>query len=218
MTKGMRNSLLGRIKGTHIQLRTVLGGAVWPINPSFFHEAMVQLGYQDIRVNGRSITAVKPTHAFSSHVPEHFFQFDSDQDSILIGAQMEFLGMLERDYNVVMANHTAYYQMTYTCEHILDEPLDKTYATMLDGTDVRSRFEAATGLDLGLSKLEMSSGSNAGDIDWFAVEISTRVESSGNTLYCSMTRRSPDLEPVFKTAEVAQEIISRLVDSLTTRS
>lgn len=65
-----------------------------------------------------------------------------------------------------------------------------------------------------LNKLEMSSGSRIDVNDWYAVEISTRMESSGNTLFCNMTRTSVDLGEIHKAARGASKTISSLVDRL----
>ena len=205
-----------REKGSHASLLARLRDALWPVNPVFFHDMLVGLGYRDIAaLDDRSLKAAKSNYTFTSQVSGLSFRFDSNRGSSLIDAQRELFAVLARDYRTHMEDHVAYYEMVYSCEHTLDEPVDVTYARTLDDSGVKSLFESVTGRNLGLNKLAMSSGSRVGDTDWYSIEISTRVESYGNALFCQMTRRSPDLKEAHKAARGASEIINNLVDRLT---
>lgn len=211
-----RPVMFERKKSPHFRLVVKMNGMAWPINPNFFHDVLISLGYQNIMASDdRSLRATKPSHAFSSHVPGLLFRFDSDRSNSLLDAQREFSAVLARNYKTCMENHVAYYEMGYTCEYILDEPVSATYAKILDGSDVKSLFESVTGKNLVLDKLELSSGSRIDVTDWYSVEISTRVESSGNTLFCNMQRVSSNLKEIYKTAKNASETINSLVDGLT---
>lgn len=205
-----------RKKSPHFRIVIKMNGMAWPINPNFFHDVLMRLGYQNIMASDdRSLRAAKSNYAFSSHVPGLFFRFDSDRSSSLLDAQREFFAVLARNYKTRIEDHVAYYEMGYTCEYILDEPVGATYAKTLDGSDVKSLFESVTGKNLVLNKLELSSGSRIDVTDWYSVEISTRVESSGNTLFCNMLRVSSNLEEIYKAARNASETINNLVDRLT---
>lgn len=124
-----------REKGTRAHILSKMNGVTWPINPEFFRDVLIRLGYQNIEFsNDRSVRAAKSSYAFSSDVSRLLFRFDSDRGSALIDAQRELFAALARDYKVRMKDHVSFYQMTYTCEHILDESVDATYAKMLDGS------------------------------------------------------------------------------------
>lgn len=205
-----------REKGSHTRILAKMNGVAWPISPEFLQDAIIELGYQNIEtLNDRSARAVKPNYAFSSNVPGLSFRFDSRSAASLIDAQRELFAVLARDYKVRMEDHVAYYKMVHVCEYILDDPVDTTYGKMLDGSDAKSLFESVTGRNLVLNKLEMSSGSRIDANDWHSVEISTRVESSGNTLYCNMMRISTDLGEIHKALRGAPSTISKLVDKIT---
>ena len=205
-----------REKGSHTRVLAKMNGVAWPTNPEFLQDAIIELGYQNIEtLNDRSVRGVKPNYAFSSNVPGRSFRFDSRRGAYLIDAQRELFAVLARDYKVRMEDHVAYYKMVHVCEYILDDPVDATYGKMLDGSDAKSLFESVTGRDLVLNKLEMSSGSRIDANDWYSVEISTRVESSGNTLYCNMMRISVDLGEIHKALRGAPNTISKLVDKIT---
>lgn len=195
-----------------------IGGATWPINPNFFQDVLVGLGYQNIAsADDRSVRGVKSNYAFSSSAPELSFWFDSDRGNILIDAQREFFAVLARDYKVHIEDYIAYYRFRYTCEYILDESVDTTYGMSLENTSVKPLFESAIGRKLMLNKLEMSPGCKVDVADWHSMEISTRVESSGNTLFCNMIRMSNSQQEIHKTARDASGIVDKLVDDLTTR-
>ena len=205
-----------REKGSHAWILVKMNSVTWPINPGFFHDVLMGLRYQDIIVSDdRSVRAAKPNYAFTSHVPGLFLQFDSNRVGALIDAQREFFAALVRDYKMRMEDHVAYYQMGYTCEYILDKPVDTTYAKALDDSDIKSIFESVTGRNLVLNKIEMSSGGRIDATDWYSIEVSTRVESSGNTLFCKMMRVSVDLREIHKAVRSASETISKIVDGLT---
>lgn len=193
-----------------------MNGVAWPISPEFLQDVIIELGYQNIEyLNDRSVRAVKSNYAFSSDASGLSFRFDSRRSSSIIDAQRELFAVLARDYKVRMEDHVAYYKMVHVCEYILDEPVDATYGKMLDGSDAKSLFESVTGRNLVLNKLEMSSGGRIDANDWYSIEISTRVESSGNTLFCNVMRISADLGEIHKSLRGAPDTISKLVGKIT---
>lgn len=192
-----------------------MSGIHWPFSRDVLPEILTRLNYGNMQMSeDGSINASRSNVVFYLANLRLAFGFKSNVIETVIDAQKQMFDAINKEEEADLSRSVRFYEVEYVSHHITDKSIPEVYAGVLDDSAIKREFEDITGRSLRASRLEFDGGGGLQDDSRYSIEVSPRVESSGNAYFCKILYRDVDVQKVRRAIMDAPETLRKAIARL----